>query len=95
MRNVWKARSAMLLGLVVAGLMIAGSANSASARPRYLKEFKAEYKKLADQAKTAKCKICHFGKKKKDRNDYGTAMKKHFGKKKNVKVISAAPANHW
>ena len=55
------------------------------ARPDYLKEFKANYPKLAEQAETTKCNICHYGDKKTNRNDYGKAFAKNFGDMKNVK----------
>lgn len=68
------------------GLSLCVSAPEAQARPLYLKEFAGKYEKLADQAKEMKCGVCHPGKNKKMRNDYGKAISAALGKdKKNVK----------
>ncbi len=71
--NVKKA-TALLCGM----LMLAVGANIAFGRPPYKEQFEKTYKesKIADTAKEAKCNICHFGKEKKNRNDYGTALSK-------------------
>lgn len=67
------------------GLSLCVSTPEAQARPQYFKEFKAKYEKLADQADAKKCGVCHPGKNKKMRNDYGKAMVKALDGKKNVK----------
>lgn len=66
--------TALLCGM----LMLAISANIAFGRPPYKEQFEKTYKdsKIAEAAKEAKCNICHFGKEKKNRNDYGTALSK-------------------
>lgn len=74
-----------LTAIAMLGVMLLSSTNTAEARPQYLKAFAAKYPKLAAQAKKAKCNVCHFGKKKTNRNDYGKAVSKGF-KKKNCKV---------
>jgi hypothetical protein len=84
------------LGLIAAIAMavsLAGS-NRADARPGYLKAFASKYSKLAAQAKKAKCGVCHYGKSKKNRNDYGKALSKHTGKnqKDAAKVAEALDA---
>ncbi|MGC1272569.1 MAG: hypothetical protein WBC44_02590 [Planctomycetaceae bacterium] len=71
----------LALGLV----SFVAAPQQADARPQYLKAFAGKYKNLEDQAKEAKCTICHYGKSKKNNNDYGDALKKHFGEEKNVK----------
>jgi hypothetical protein len=78
--------------LMTAGLFLSISANQAEARPNYFKKaFLKVYTNHAE-AKKAKCNTCHFGKKKKNMNDYGVAIKKALGKKKvkDVDVIKAA-----
>jgi cytochrome c553 len=58
------------------------SVDVASGRPQYRAQFQKHYKesKIAEAAKEAKCNVCHYGKKKKDRNDYGVALSKHLSK---------------
>ncbi|QDT66928.1 hypothetical protein [Calycomorphotria hydatis] len=53
----------------------------AQARPQYLKAFNAKYPALVDQAKTEKCGVCHYGKSKKNKDDYGKAMGSGLTKK--------------
>ncbi|MBM4091699.1 MAG: hypothetical protein FJ276_20070 [Planctomycetes bacterium] len=45
-------------------------------------QFMETYKdsKIAQAAEEAKCDVCHYGKKKKDRNDFGVAVSKYFKK---------------
>ena len=88
MRIVWKVRALAVLGLMIAGMLFVGSNEHASARPAYPKYFIKEYKNLEEQAKKEKCNVCHYGKSKKNRNDYGTALSKEIlkiNKKGNVK----------
>ena len=55
---------------------------TASARPGYLKSFKAEYgKKYEGTSVKMSCALCHPTKSKKERNNYGAAMGKALGKK--------------
>lgn len=60
-------------------LLQSGTAN---ARPDYNKQFQETYKesKVIDAAKKAKCNTCHYGKSKKNRNDFGKALGKHLTK---------------
>ncbi len=81
MANVWSIRTATLLSCVGAGLMIVVSINSVDARPNYLPQFKKTYPDFKP-VETAKCTVCHFGKEKKNRNDYGTSIAKALGKQK-------------
>jgi hypothetical protein len=92
MRKLTTVRRLTVLGLAAVGAMLLVSGNQAQARPQYLKAFAAKYENLAAQAKKVKCGICHFGKSKKNRNDYGKAVMKNIGKKnqKNVAVIKGA-----
>ena len=63
-----------LCGLLAAAFI--GMSQTADARPQYKKEHDAKYKgsKIEDALGEAKCNACHYGKKKKDRNDYGKAL---------------------
>jgi hypothetical protein len=69
-----KAGILTLFGLVAA--VFVGLSGTADARPQYKKAHDAKYKDsgIAGDLKTAKCNSCHFGKKKKNRNDYGEAL---------------------
>ena len=72
--------------LVVATLVL-GVAGSASARPPYKGIFEGKYLEGAgDKFKAAvgeaKCNVCHEGKEKKDRNEYGKALAKVLTKAK-------------
>ena len=78
-------RLVMACSLALGLVSFVAAPQSADARPQYLKEFAKKYPTLEEQAKDAKCAICHFGKSKKNNNDYGEALKKHFGDEKNVK----------
>lgn len=76
---------------VIAMIVSMTASNRADARPQYLKAFAGKYSKLAAQAKKAKCGVCHFGKSKKNRNDYGKALGKHTGKnQKDAAKLGAA-----
>ena len=68
---------------LLAAVALVWSTSTARARPQYKKEFDAVYKdsKIAAAAKEAKCNNCHYGKSKKNRNDYGKALSKHLSKK--------------
>ena len=72
---------AVALGVV----SVVATPDTADARPQYLKAFATQYADLKEQALDQKCNICHFGTTKKNHNDYGLAMKKHFGEEENVK----------
>ena len=54
------------------------NATDAEARPPYKKQFEARYKdpQIVAAVKEAKCNVCHYGKSKKNRNDYGSALSK-------------------
>jgi hypothetical protein len=68
--------------------------NSAKAIKPFLDEFKAKYvkedgdagdKEFAAAVTKAGCNVCHFGKEKKNRNDYGKALDKLLDKKTDAK----------
>ena len=73
-------RAVVLVLFCLIAVCICGKAGHA--RPDYHKQFEAMYKgsKIAAAAEKAKCLVCHFGKSKKDRNDYGTALSKSLTK---------------
>ncbi len=82
MRNLLNVRVVAACGLtLLLGTILLTSTHKAEARPNYLKAFAGKYKGLAAQAKKVKCGVCHFGKSKKNRNDYGKAVAKGTGKK--------------
>lgn len=78
---------------LVACLIVAGVAlsltDSASAISAFSKQFKKTYvddnkdapKGFADAVTKAKCNVCHFGKTKKNRNDYAAELSKLLDKK--------------
>ncbi len=67
---------------ITAGLVLTISANQAEARPNYFKKAFLETYPKHDEAKKTKCNTCHYGKKKKNLNDYGMAVKTALGAKK-------------
>lgn len=71
----------MVCAAVVAALVFGMAAPTAHARPKYLMAFKEAYPKLASEADTTKCNVCHFGTEKKNRNDYGMAVGEGLGAK--------------
>lgn len=80
------------VGAALAAAVLLSGSRQADARPNYLKAFAKKYTNLTAQAKKVKCNVCHFGKSKKNRNDYGKALVKHLGKKnqKDKAAIDAA-----
>jgi hypothetical protein len=72
-----------VLGCVAAALV----ASEASALPPFNKEWLARYKDgnnnaaFVEAVETAKCNVCHVGKSKKDKNEYGKAVAKFLTKK--------------
>ena len=85
MLRSWKVRTAILSSFALALVLMNLGEKRVQARPLYLKQFIAANKKLEKQAKKVKCNVCHYGKKKKDRNDYGLALSKIFAKNKKKK----------
>jgi hypothetical protein len=74
-------KGCILVGLVLLAVALNGiSVDDASGRPQYFAQFKEHYKgsKIASAVEEVKCLVCHYGKLKKDRNDYGTALSKHL-----------------
>ncbi len=69
-----------VLGVVTIALavLVLSYPNLAHARPEYKRQFEQVYKdsKIIEAAKKAKCFTCHYGKSKKNRNDYGKALSK-------------------
>lgn len=80
-----------LAGLLLFSVSLCAGPQPALARPKYLKAFATKYKNLLAQAKKQKCNVCHYGKTKKNRNDFGQALMKHVGKnEKDTQKIDAA-----
>ena len=63
---------------VCALLLLSLGVNASFGRPDYRKQIEATYKtsKIAGAIKEANCNVCHYGKTKKNRNDYGIALSK-------------------
>lgn len=78
MRKVFSVRAGLMFGLALAAIMVFSGLQSADARPKYFKEFKTKYPDVKEAAKV-KCNVCHMGKSKKDRNNYGKAFGKALG----------------
>lgn len=76
-------------GLAVAGVLMLGGPESAEARPQYFKAFVDSYPELKKEVAVQKCNVCHYGKKKTNRSNYGEA----FGKTL-AKVIGAPQAKN-
>ena len=78
MKNICVLAIASLTALMV----VVVQSGTANARPDYNKQFQETYKdsKVLEAAKKAKCNTCHFGKSKKNRNDFGMALSKHLNK---------------
>ena len=74
-------RFAMFLAvsLIAIGLNFV-TTGQVSARPEYKAKIEELTKnsKGADAIKEAKCNVCHYGKSKKNRNDFGQALNKHM-----------------
>lgn len=87
--------------LLYSVLIVTFAAAPALARSQYNTAFRAAYPQLVDLAKSAGCNVCHIGKTKKLRNDYGKALAEELGAKdvkdaeairKALAGIEAAPA---
>ncbi|MCH7988036.1 MAG: hypothetical protein IID46_02675 [Planctomycetes bacterium] len=85
MLKSWKVRAAILCSFALIVVLMNLGENRVQARTQYLKQFIASNKNLEKQAKKTKCNVCHYGKKRKDRNDYGKALAKEFAKNKKKK----------
>lgn len=85
MLKSWKVRAAILCSFALAVVLMNLGEDRVQARPLYLKQFIVSNKNLEKQAKKAKCNVCHYGKKKKNRNDFGQALAKEFAKNKKKK----------
>ena len=98
MRKLMNVKTALLFGLVVAGLSMFGTVNKVEARPNF-KNIWAETYPNSPMLIAKKCGICHPGKSKKEKSDYGEAVFEALGKKRKatdkeviVKALKAAEA---
>lgn len=72
-----------IVALAFGALVLSGlQASKVEARPQYKAQFEKHYaeSKIVEAAKEAKCNVCHYGKSKKNRNDYGKALSEHLSK---------------
>ena len=60
--------------LLVAVALALGFSSQASAIPGFKKAFDDRYPALKGVSEEQKCNLCHFGKSKKNKNDYGKAL---------------------
>lgn len=98
MRKLMNVKTALLFGLVVAGLSMFGTVNKVEARPNF-KNIWAETYPNSPMLIAKKCGICHPGKSKKEKSDYGEAVFEALGKKRKatdkeviVKALKAVEA---
>lgn len=68
-----------LVVVAVAGMFLASAFSSADARPKYKGAFEKKYPKVAE-ANKIDCSVCHPGKEKKEKNNYGDALGKAVAK---------------
>jgi hypothetical protein len=91
MWNSCRVTATTIGGLLVAGLLLATTAQQADARPQYLRWWVQEYPTVAKKNEikpvgAKNCNVCHeAGKPKAARNDYGKAIQKALAPKRNVK----------
>ncbi len=76
----------------VAAAFVTSNQNMAEARPWFPKVFVAKYENISEKATEKKCGVCHPGKSKKDKNDYGVAVGKALGAVYKKKTDEAAEA---
>lgn len=95
MQKLPTVRRIAVFGALAAAAMLFSAGDRAQARPTYLKQFMVKYEALAAQARQAKCNVCHYGKSKKNRNDWGQAIMNHIGEKnqRDVEKIIEALTN--
>jgi hypothetical protein len=84
--------------LVLGCVALALTVSPALALPPFNKEWQAKYVEgnpnanFVDAVGTAKCNVCHMGKSKKDKNEYGKAVGKYLTKDEYNKIKSDADA---
>ena len=82
-----KAVLTMVAVFAAVGLMLSTGASPASARPKYKMAWDAKYLKEGSAIQKAlpegksTCNVCHQGKDRKNRNEYGAAIGKALGEK--------------
>ncbi len=81
MRKLMNVKTALMLGLAIAGFSLISSANKVEARPNF-KKIWAETYPGSKMLVAKKCGVCHPGKTKKEKNDYAKAVGKGLGKRK-------------
>lgn len=84
-----------MLSALGATIIVGMLTSSGWALPQFQKEFLKRYKiddknknqEFVKLVKKTKCNVCHFGKKKKNRNAYGEELSKLLDKKKDKKNV--------
>jgi hypothetical protein len=92
MRKIRNVASSVVCGFAVFGLLLV-AADTVEARPPYLETFQKQYPNVMEASKQ-KCNVCHFGKSKKNGNNYGESVgvalgAKNIPKAEQQKVIDA------
>ena len=85
MQNFLKVGSNRLLCTAAVAILLSATTYKAKAHPPFLPLFNKQYKHLAEQAKQAKCIVCHRKKDNKDKkrfNNYGRALERVIEKNK-------------
>src|SRR5688572_21446926 len=78
MRKSWNVMAAVCAVTFLGMIFI--TADTADARPQYFDTFKGQYQNVME-ANKQKCNVCHYGKSKKNRNNYGELFGKTLGQK--------------
>ncbi|MFO0820444.1 MAG: hypothetical protein U1A77_21035 [Pirellulales bacterium] len=64
----------VLVASMFAAVLVAMSTSSSHATPVFKKQFEEKYPALKSVTDEQKCNLCHYGKSKKNKNDYGKAL---------------------
>ncbi|MCB1147527.1 MAG: hypothetical protein KDK38_12060 [Leptospiraceae bacterium] len=84
-------KTALMLGLAIAGFSLISTVNKVEARPNF-KDIWAQTYPDSKMLIAKKCGVCHPGQTKKEKNDYAQAVGKGLGKRKQTdkKIIIKA-----
>lgn len=94
MRKLMNVKTALMLGLAIAGLTLICGEKQAEARPNFKKIWADTYPE-SKMLISKKCGVCHPGKTKKEKSAYGEAVGKGLSKRKETnkdKIVEALKA---
>ncbi len=86
----------ILVASMFAAVLVAMSTSSSHATPVFKKQFEEKYPALKSVTDEQKCNVCHYGKTKKNKNDYGKALGELLKKdnyKDALKIACIIPAD--